>query len=449
MASDPNNKFLEKISNLQFKVNHHNVMNRSEFCALVEEVEKAYTTKQKSSKQYRLQNKYEIEEIGQVKVLLSKTDKKIVLAAEEMYEIIESAHKAIGHGGRDRLREELKKKYANITLEIIAIFLAMCDTCQLKKNKKKKGLVTKPIVHFEMNSRCQVDLIDMQSEADQEFKFIMVYQDHLTKFVLLRPLQSKKAKEVADHLLDIFLIFGAPCILHSDNGKEFVNSIIDELKLNWAELKIVHGKPRHSQSQGSVERANQDVEKMLASWMKDNTTTHWAKGLRFVQFMKNRALHSGIKQSPYKAMFGIEPRVGLTSTMLPPHLIKQLKDEDDLHEIVSQRNEKVNPIASISGTNIKEARKLAHEGLQKQAMKMLTVSNASLPKVTVGTNVLIKIPEVDRSKTELPNLMGVILEEKEEELFRIGTISGILDKLYCRLVFLSLNFKILTKFKIF
>jgi len=33
------------------------------------------------------------------------------------------------------------------------------------------------------------------------------------------------------------------------------------------DLKIVHGKPRHSQSQGSVERANQDIENMLATWL--------------------------------------------------------------------------------------------------------------------------------------------------------------------------------------
>jgi hypothetical protein len=69
----------------------------------------------------------------------------------------------------------------------------------------------------------------MLSQADHEFKLIMVYQDHLTKFVLLRALQSKRAEEVAYQLTDIFLTFGAPCILHSDNGREFVNSVIAEL----------------------------------------------------------------------------------------------------------------------------------------------------------------------------------------------------------------------------
>jgi hypothetical protein len=57
--------------------------------------------------------------------------------------------------------------------------------------------------------------------------------------------------------------------------------------------------------------------------MKENHSTNWSKGLRYVQFMKNRSLQSGIKQSPYKVMFGIEPRVGLTTTALPFAVIKK------------------------------------------------------------------------------------------------------------------------------
>ena len=69
-----------------------------------------------------------------------------------------------------------------------------------------------------MNARCQVDLIDMQTQGDNQYKFILVYQDHLTKFVQLRPLKTKTAEEVAYVLLDIFTIFGAPSIFQSDNG---------------------------------------------------------------------------------------------------------------------------------------------------------------------------------------------------------------------------------------
>ena len=82
----------------------------------------------------------------------------------------------------------------------------------MKHSAPKKGIVVKPMISSELNSRCQVDLIDLQSNRDGEYKFIMVYQDHLTKFVQLRPLKTKRAEEVAYHVLQIFLTFGAPAI---------------------------------------------------------------------------------------------------------------------------------------------------------------------------------------------------------------------------------------------
>jgi len=112
----------------------------------------------------------------------------------------------------------------------------------------------------------------MQAQPDRDYKFICVYQDHLTTFVILRPLRHKSAESIANVLLDIFTFFGASVILQSDNGRAFVNKIISELCTTWKDLKIVHGKPRHLQSQGSVERANQDVENMLATWLQDNKT---------------------------------------------------------------------------------------------------------------------------------------------------------------------------------
>ncbi|XP_050313675.1 KRAB-A domain-containing protein 2-like [Anthonomus grandis grandis] len=188
------------------------------------------------------------------------------------------------------------------------------------------------MVFSEINSRCQVDLIDMQSHPDREYKFIMVYQDHLTKFVQIRPLTSKRAEEVAKSLVDIFCIFGAPSILQSDNGREFANHVIEELCTMWRGLKIVHGKPRHSQSQGSVERANQDIQNMLMTWMDDENCTRWSEGLRYVQLMKNRAYHDGIKQAPYATMFGHDIKVGLSTSAFPKEAIENLRTEEELEK---------------------------------------------------------------------------------------------------------------------
>ena len=128
-----------------------------------------------------------------------------------------------------------------------------------------------------MNYRCQLDLIDKQSEPDGYYRFIMNYQDHLTKFTILRPLKTKTAEEVAYQIMDIFCMFGAPFILQSDNGREFANKIIQNLADTWPGMKLVHGKPRNSQSQGSVERSNEDIRDMLVAWMSDNNTKNGQK----------------------------------------------------------------------------------------------------------------------------------------------------------------------------
>lgn len=51
--------------------------------------------------------------------------------------------------------------------------------------------------------------------------------------------------------------------------------------------------------------------------------------------MKNSAYHSGIKRSPYTAMFGTELKVGLTSSSLPSEIIDKLQTEDDLLTVLN------------------------------------------------------------------------------------------------------------------
>jgi len=138
----------------------------------------------------------------------------------------------------------------------------------------------------------------MQSQVYDEFKRILHYQDHLTKFCYLRALKMKQALGVARALVDIFCIQGAPLLLQSDNGKEFVAQVITQLEVLWPGLKLLQGRPRHPQSQGSVERANQDIEPMIGQWLHDNNTRNWPLGLNFVQLAKNTIIHSGIGSAP-------------------------------------------------------------------------------------------------------------------------------------------------------
>ena len=122
----------------------------------------------------------------------------------------------------------------------------MCEQFALKNKNcsELSKLVIKPVTSSDFNSRGQVDLINYQSVPDNDYKLIFHYQDHFTKFSILRPLKTKTAAEAAYNLLDIFLLIGTPNILESDDERGFTANIITELKSMWPDLTIVHSRPK-------------------------------------------------------------------------------------------------------------------------------------------------------------------------------------------------------------
>lgn len=78
------------------------------------------------------------------------------------------------------------------------------------------------------------------------------------------------------------------------------------------------------------------------------------------------------------------------------------------------------------------SRKTATFGLVKQGRKMLKRSAKTNAPINVGDNVIVQIPNVDKAKSDLPNVIGVVLEVNEHGLHRIGTNNGILSQMYTR-----------------
>ena len=76
---------------------------------------------------------------------------------------------------------------------------------------------------------------------------------------------------------------------------------------------------------------------MLATWLSENNSTQWSEGLRFIQFQKNRSYHRVIGQSPYKALFGSDPKVRLSSSSVPRDLLPDIQTEEDL-QAISEEN---------------------------------------------------------------------------------------------------------------
>jgi len=157
---------------------------------------------------------------------------------------------------------------------------------------------------------------------------------------------------------------------------------------------------------------------MLATWLQDNKTNKWSNGLRFVQLMKNRAYHHGTKHSPYEAMFGTPPKIGLTSSLLPANMIAKLKSEEELQvalesiQILSNDNENKEVNCEIEENDedqiievqtktrqisTNQNRKESLNNWKIQAKKMTEMSEKRFCQGNIGESVRVKIPDVDRA----------------------------------------------------
>ena len=136
-------------------------------------------------------------------------------------------------------------------------------------------------------SYAQVDLIDMRHRPDGVYKWIGHYMDHWSKFHVLFSLSRKSATEVSLGLQKVFSFLGTPRILHSDNGREFVNDVVRNLAKEWpGQVTIVNGRPRNPRCQGLIEQGNSVVERLVgARFQEDESDDYppWSEWLPFIQ----------------------------------------------------------------------------------------------------------------------------------------------------------------------
>ncbi|XP_066964305.1 uncharacterized protein [Macrobrachium rosenbergii] len=281
--------------------------------------------------------------------------------------------------------------------------------------------------------------------------------------VLKRGKTGQTLKREYYHILQTFQIasFGEIETVKKKNGKymatkESVTGIIQQAHINTGH---VNGRPRHPQSQGSIERGNGDMKLKLMEWIRDNNCAKWSYGVRFVQWAMNSSYHEAIKMTSYQALTGNKPRCGLKSNLPDAFISKILSGieeeqlerlievpltgdsaRDDLISVDPECEREPHPVAdsqqqpAMEQENIstevlhpaKQARKEAEYGLQKQAQRMLARSTRSMRAVDVGDNVSVPVSQFDRSKGDPPNIVGVVLAV-EDSGYVIGTKSGIIN----------------------
>lgn len=174
-------EILDKIMETKFatKIQNLPIITREDYSAKLQRLIQLETDHsiQKAKSDYKLAEKFDVLELDVEGIKVQKLIKKgtnlrfvskevnvlftiVVLnlfKQKDMFSVINRVHeKELGHSGRTKMYERLSQTYANITKDIISAYLALCETCQLKKPAARKGIVVKPIISSALNSRSQV-----------------------------------------------------------------------------------------------------------------------------------------------------------------------------------------------------------------------------------------------------------------------------------------------------
>ncbi|XP_028128149.2 uncharacterized protein LOC114324478 [Diabrotica virgifera virgifera] len=97
-----------------------------------------------------------------------------------------------------------------------------------------------------------------------------------------------------------------------------------------------------------------------------------------------------------------------------------------------ENNENLDSNIDIRINDVRKKRKLALTNLEKQAEKTLKFSNSKYPSAKLGNTVRIRVPDVDRARSDQRNLLAIVTEITEKKLYKLGPKYGILNQLYSR-----------------
>ena len=201
----------------------------------------------------------------------------LVIRPEEIFDAIDACHREVVHKRRTPTYHQCQKYYYNITQDMVAKFISLCPVCNAKpvRNKKKVSGAVHPLKSHQFRIRYQADLIDFNSNPQKDIdgivrRWVLVIKDHFTKLAWCRPLRRKTAKLVKHELVKLMNEVGWPLIFHTDNGSEFCAKVITEIIKDHPFICSVTGRTRVPSDQGSVERLNQEIKRLIDSIIKEH-----------------------------------------------------------------------------------------------------------------------------------------------------------------------------------
>ena len=223
--------------------------------------------------------------------------------------LIDYYHNRQGHLGEDRTLNILKARfYWPKMSNLIKHKISTCDVCVARKSLPKNNrteLYHRPVAKHPLDILALDHLVVESLTAKHKILTIVC---EFSKFLFIIPVKGESAKITADQIIkNIFMKYGIPNTIHTDNARSFCNKTIEELT---GRTGIVHTKsvPYHSMGNPVVERCQQVILNMLGT-LSSSEKLKWFNHCEYISYAYNTTVHTTTGLSPYFLMFGRHPKL--------------------------------------------------------------------------------------------------------------------------------------------
>jgi len=302
---------------------------------------------------------------------------KLYVPPNEIDRLIKHFHQngASKHHGWVRTFQLITANHAGVSEHVVREYCNKCVVCLSFTNVQKKPRL-KPILSVGVMDRMQVDLKEFTfyQEWNDGYSYMLTVIDHFSSYPWAFPLFTKTAKEVSYHLVNLFFMFGPPRILHSDNGGEFVNELIQSIS-KVLHFECAHGKAYNPREQGKVEKLNGTISSTLSKLMFERNSKRWIDMLDETLF-SYRVTNGVAKQTPFQIFF-----------LRPPHFVyhfpgSALPEISDPEVNVLEQQEIIDAHSNL----IESVRELREKNAAKMKARWDTKNTQ---RVEVGNYVLV------------------------------------------------------------
>jgi hypothetical protein len=184
-------------------------------------------------------------------------------------------------------------------------YVKQCRSCQVNKMLTSKYKAPMEIMRTAKHpfDKCYRDIVGPLPVTLGSNKYILTFQDDLSKYVVAVPIGQQDAETVARaFVVNIVLKYGTPRILQTDQGTNFISKVFRNT-CKILKIKKIQSTVFHPESQGSIERSHRVLAEYLRHYINEYQT-NWDEWVPFTTYAYNTMVHSTTGFNPFELLFG-------------------------------------------------------------------------------------------------------------------------------------------------